>query len=55
MDWSQPYLLVLVLPAALALWWLQRRTLRSLARGRRWALLGVRTGLVARYSAETDS
>lgn len=47
MDWANPYLLAIFLPAALALWWFDRRTLRPLSPARRRLLLAVRSGGVA--------
>jgi len=46
MDWVQPYYLAITLPVILLLWWFHRRSLRPMSRGRRRALLGVRSALV---------
>ena len=46
MDWEHPYYLLLFVPAAAALWWFDRRSLRPLAPARRRMLLGVRLALV---------
>ena len=47
MDFAHPLYLLLFLPAAAALWWFDRRSLRPLSPRRRRTLLAVRMALVA--------
>jgi len=47
MDWAQPLLLLLLLPALLLLWRLQRESLHPMSAGRRRALLIVRAVVAA--------
>jgi uncharacterized membrane protein len=47
MDWQNPLLMLLTMPALLALWWFQRASLHPMSQKRRRALLVVRALLVA--------
>ncbi|MDH3583078.1 MAG: VWA domain-containing protein, partial [Phycisphaerae bacterium] len=47
MDWSDPKILLLLLPALPVLWWLSRHSEHPMSRRRQRALLAVRAALVA--------